>query len=707
MSYAAVSPDKNYLTQSNQSPLFVRGANYEGYFDRAWHLWDADEFDEPLIARDFSKMADSGLNVVRLFVQSALAADIRADNFSKLDRVLQLAADHQLAVILTFNDAHSLNLSQVAQLDAKIATRYRDDPLILAWDLENEPVFYNFAAAIYPTDHPAPIHSNELVDQYGARVSQQEAQSLQQQHHIPAHLNPMQAFWYINGLRLFIEFHNDGTAWALAHGKTLVDYIYSSESAAWHKLLDVLNRTVAAWLAVRHNAVRAADPNHLITVGYHWLHFAALPANRKLGFQTIHQYSDPTFPKFKTLTQTLLSLKNVFPNHPMLMGEFGYSNQTGTNPANSQPVDEQKTALFEVSLLAFLRANKFAGGIKWMLNDVDTDANPREANFGIYRMGDHPKPIQALLKLTQRTWASPPQSGTFNVVQDPLGAAFRLSIANRIMLAGGTFQDDTVSWRADGAGYCFLQPEAEGLTAFSHGDGSLTVDIAAVVPNWDATRPAVLTRETGNLHTQMALFPPADPVEWHVVSGEKYHVAMGEPLPEPPTETPIIEPNPGEHVVLLGDADAMLRRALPYIRHFATDVTFAAGEVAGRWLYVSVIASAQQVPEAVLQEISAAGAHIVDRISENIDTTLATLVTQNRRFLAEISPPPPVEPPVEPPPPAERLYTIQPGDSLYKIALHFYGNGGLWRIIFDTNRDIIDSPSHIRPGMQLKIPPKP
>ena len=113
----------------------------------------------------------------------------------------------------------------MAQLDAKIATRYRDDPAILAWDLENEPVFYNFVAAIYPADHPAPVHSNILVDQYGVRVSQQEALALQQQRRIPRHLNPMQAFWYINALRLFIEFHNDGTAWASQNGKTLVDYI--------------------------------------------------------------------------------------------------------------------------------------------------------------------------------------------------------------------------------------------------------------------------------------------------------------------------------------------------------------------------------------------------------------------------------------------------------------------------------------------------
>jgi nucleoid-associated protein YgaU len=63
-------------------------------------------------------------------------------------------------------------------------------------------------------------------------------------------------------------------------------------------------------------------------------------------------------------------------------------------------------------------------------------------------------------------------------------------------------------------------------------------------------------------------------------------------------------------------------------------------------------------------------------------------------------------PPPEPPPDAE-TYTVQPGDSLSKIALRFYGKASLWPRIFEANRDVLDSPSLIRPGMVLKIPPKP
>ncbi|NIT61916.1 MAG: cellulase family glycosylhydrolase, partial [Aliifodinibius sp.] len=296
MAFVGIAENKRHLTKPNGQPFFIMGANYEGYFDRAWQMWDDGKFNPSLIIHDFRKMADAGLNTVRLFVSPALENDVRANDFAKLDRVLQIAADHGQMVLMTFNDSHNLNLAEVAALDAKVAYRYQDDPIILGWDLENEPRFYNFAAAIYPSNRPAPIQTNVLVSHYEPRVSQQEAIELQNQRRIPGHLNPQHAFYYINGLRYFIEFAEDANRWGAQMGKTVVDYMYSTDSAKWHKLIEVLNGTVAAWLAVRHTPVRQADPNHLITVGYNWLYFAGLSANRRLDFQQFHHYGPVSLP---------------------------------------------------------------------------------------------------------------------------------------------------------------------------------------------------------------------------------------------------------------------------------------------------------------------------------------------------------------------------------------------------------------------------
>ena len=55
----------------------------------------------------------------------------------------------------------------------------------------------------------------------------------------------------------------------------------------------------------------------------------------------------------------------------------------------------------------------------------------------------------------------------------------------------------------------------------------------------------------------------------------------------------------------------------------------------------------------------------------------------------------------------QRTITVQPGDSLSKIAKREYGDGNKWRAIFDANRDKIKDPDLIHPGQVLTLPPNP
>lgn len=53
---------------------------------------------------------------------------------------------------------------------------------------------------------------------------------------------------------------------------------------------------------------------------------------------------------------------------------------------------------------------------------------------------------------------------------------------------------------------------------------------------------------------------------------------------------------------------------------------------------------------------------------------------------------------------ATRTYTVQKGDSLWKIAKHFYGSGNAWTRIHEANKDQIHDPDLIQPGWNLRIP---
>ncbi len=54
--------------------------------------------------------------------------------------------------------------------------------------------------------------------------------------------------------------------------------------------------------------------------------------------------------------------------------------------------------------------------------------------------------------------------------------------------------------------------------------------------------------------------------------------------------------------------------------------------------------------------------------------------------------------------PSARTYTVQPGDTLSKIAQHFFGDAQAYHRIFDANRDKLDDPNRISPGQVLNIP---
>ena len=54
--------------------------------------------------------------------------------------------------------------------------------------------------------------------------------------------------------------------------------------------------------------------------------------------------------------------------------------------------------------------------------------------------------------------------------------------------------------------------------------------------------------------------------------------------------------------------------------------------------------------------------------------------------------------------PKEQTYTVAAGDSLSKIAKHFYGNANDYMKIFEANKDKLSDPDKIKAGMALVIP---
>jgi nucleoid-associated protein YgaU len=52
----------------------------------------------------------------------------------------------------------------------------------------------------------------------------------------------------------------------------------------------------------------------------------------------------------------------------------------------------------------------------------------------------------------------------------------------------------------------------------------------------------------------------------------------------------------------------------------------------------------------------------------------------------------------------EKSYTVVAGDSLSKIAKHFYSDANKYMKIFEANKDQLADPDKIKPGQTLRIP---
>ena len=59
---------------------------------------------------------------------------------------------------------------------------------------------------------------------------------------------------------------------------------------------------------------------------------------------------------------------------------------------------------------------------------------------------------------------------------------------------------------------------------------------------------------------------------------------------------------------------------------------------------------------------------------------------------------------VENPEPEARFHTVESGDSLSKIAKHYYGNAMKYPEIFEANKPMLTDPDKIYPGQVLRIP---
>jgi len=90
------------------------------------------------------------------------------------------------------------------------------------------------------------------------------------------------------------------------------------------------------------------------------------------------------------------------------------------------------------------------------------------------------------------------------------------------------------------------------------------------------------------------------------------------------------------------------------------------------------------------------------KIMKEFNSLVETENTLNLIKVVEAAEPAPADP--EEALTTDRIYEVQRGDTLGKIANEFYGKASQYMKIFEANRDILDNPDLIKVGQKLRIP---
>lgn len=473
-----IHTDMKHLARADGRPFFVLGYNYEGPYDRAWQMWDL--FDAELIASDLARARGGGANTVRIFVQQPLPSEIASGNFSKLDRVIDLAARNGLYVLLTLSDYDPRDLAALADTNRRIAEYYRGNPTVLAFDLRNEPQFLTLATATYPAGPPA-LQRTDTIGIYGERVGRDAVPGFRTSADgriLPSWWSDEQVYIYANQLALYRAFLADAERWAGATGHSVVDFPSSAEASSWQAFWNAMDDTLTAWISSQSSAIRTADPDRLLTIGWSNVLLARLPANgAMLDVMSLHRFPRPSAAAGNQVLDIAAALRRAFPNRPLILEEIGIPT-SDTNPENA--------AAIEMGMALRAYSEGYAGFLKWMLTDLPPVGNPREDSFGALRIDASPKPIFHAMGAfgTYLANTGAPASGSVSFWDRSDGASYSFIARDARYYAAQEVGGPDLSFRLDAPGQLLLRKRG-AVYVLSTQPGSLSIDLKSLMAAWN------------------------------------------------------------------------------------------------------------------------------------------------------------------------------------------------------------------------------
>lgn len=366
-----VTPDGRGFITSGGRPFVPFGVNYfrpgTGWAPQVWKQFDAEA-----TRRDFARLRELGANCVRVFLTFGSfyeqPGELRAEGLAKFDRFLELAEEAGIHVHPTGPDhweglpawargdriADESVLVALEQFWARFAARYRGRGVLFAYDLLNEP------EVRWDTPAMKAAWQAWLRDRYATPAAAQQAWGL-------AAAPPT---WEAFSIPPKEE----------PPGRRLLDFQHCREAVA------------VAWTRRQVSAIKAVDPDALVTVGliqwsvpvgiagaWHYAAFRPAQVAPLLDFMEVHfyplargfyEYANPEDERRNlAYLDTVVRAVAGF-GKPTVLAEFGWygGGRLRLDQGRHPEATEAQQARW-CRLAVELTAGRVCGWLNWSLHD--------------------------------------------------------------------------------------------------------------------------------------------------------------------------------------------------------------------------------------------------------------------------------------------------------------------------------------------------
>ena len=445
----SVSPDRKHLIAPDGNRFFMVGANYLGPSDRKCHFSEW-AFDPVLVETDFRKAKAAGINCLRLWAGHLDGSPELRSTF------LELARRYGIHLLVHCGGHKEKTIEELRTTVRRFAIAYGNDPMVIGFDLRNEP-YIGEVAALTLAGNPSPLLQLKPATTFSGQYDEKRVNDLMKTR--PGW--PKVVPWlgdddrrHVYAALEILEKHGPMPFEVAAELRS--EQEKASGSSPWKQVLAAVNETFEIWIREQADVIRKEVPDSLVTVGYNTA-LGTLPANDALDFLSHHSYGhnsewgarDPD-PRYRI--RDLAALKKLFPNKPITLGEFGYSNG---NRVAGQFLSQDDSGLGEMVHYLQSLALGLDGAMKWCLTDwsvhatrdvapwITPDQRIPNSGYGIYRhdgtADGRPKPIAPALRVLRKYVNRGGLSGELTVVDAPnqvrAGYVFR---GQRALFVGNT-----------------------------------------------------------------------------------------------------------------------------------------------------------------------------------------------------------------------------------------------------------------------------